>query len=66
MCDHVWDVFFIYALLLDANQRNVPLDLAHNALTMPNVYVQPLMLAMNVSLALVRNFGIMHVIFVVR
>jgi len=31
MCDHVWDAFFIYALLLDANERNVPLDLDHNA-----------------------------------
>ena len=31
-----------------------------------NVYVRPLMLAMNVSLALVRNFGITHVIFVAR
>ncbi|EDR02633.1 uncharacterized protein LACBIDRAFT_332257 [Laccaria bicolor S238N-H82] len=30
-CDHVWDAFFIYALLLDANERNVPLNLDHNA-----------------------------------
>ena len=30
-CDHVWDAFFIYALLLDTNERNVPLDLDHNA-----------------------------------
>ena len=30
-CDHVWDAFFIYALLLNANERNVPLDLDHNA-----------------------------------
>ena len=29
-CDHVWGAFFIYALLLDANERNVPLDLDHN------------------------------------